>query len=135
MKYRRTRQLTVALENRPGMLTRTAGILAAARINVRALSCLDTLEHSSLRLVLDRPDDARALLQAAGYFVVEADVIELELRDTPGVLEKLAHTLSGVGVNVDYCYGSEGRDYFNFFLKVSDLAKAEAMLVTLSEQA
>lgn len=131
MKPIRTRQLTVALENRPGMLTRTAGILAAAGINVRALSCLDTLEHSSLRLILDKPDEARALLQKAGYFVIETEVLELELHDTPGQLEKLAQALSGSAVNVDYCYGSEGREHFVFFVKVSDTDKGEAVFASL----
>ena len=63
--------------------------------------------------------------QARAY-VVEADVLEVILTDTPGKLAVLSQALADAQINIDYAYGSEDKsqEHIRIILKVSNLAKA-----------
>src|ERR1700740_562561 len=54
-----TKQLAIFLDNRPGTFARVADALAAAKINIYAISTSDTVDHSVVRLVVN--DYRRAL--------------------------------------------------------------------------
>ena len=48
-------EVTARLENKPGRLAKICSALAQEKINIRALSVMDTGERSVLRLVTDQP--------------------------------------------------------------------------------
>ena len=54
------RQISVFMENRAGRLQEITGVLADAKINLRALSLADTSDFGILRLIVDRPDDLQS---------------------------------------------------------------------------
>ena len=49
-----TTQLAVFLANRPGALARVCEALAQAEINIHALATSDTVDHTVVRMVVDR---------------------------------------------------------------------------------
>jgi len=55
-------QFSIFLINRPGVLSRVVQKLAKDKINIVALSMMDSTEHGVLRLVVEDPAKARACL-------------------------------------------------------------------------
>jgi hypothetical protein len=97
-------QLSVFLENKAGRLAEVTKVLAAANINIRALSLADTSEFGILRLIVDDPEKARAVLKANEFTVGLTGVIALEVPHRPGGLDAILQLLGQSGINVEYMY-------------------------------
>ena len=93
MQYSIQRQLSIAIENKPGRLATIAGLMAKRAINIRNLCVVDNIEQGVIRLIPSDPEACRDLLQQANYFVVEADVLVFILKDNPGQLEAVCQAL------------------------------------------
>lgn len=126
MRYTIQRQLSIAIENKPGRLATIAALMAEHGINIRDLCVVDNIEQGVIRLIPSDPQACRALLQQSHYFVIEADVLVLILKDNPGQLETVCRALDAVGVNIEYAYGSEDarEEEARLIVKVSNVAKA-----------
>lgn len=126
MKYAVHRQLSIAIENQPGRLAAISRALAAESINIRDLSVVDNVEQGMIRLVTSDAARCKAVLTRLGLYVVEADVLEMILTDTPGKLAVLSQALADAQINIDYAYGSEDRaqEHIRIIMKVSNLPKA-----------
>jgi hypothetical protein len=98
------KQFAVFLENRPGMLARTCQALAKARINILALSVLDTVDHAIVRMVVDRPTEAEQALSELHAMVQVRDVVFMDVPCGVGVLANLAERLTEAGINIEYAY-------------------------------
>jgi len=83
----KVKQLTVACENRPGMLAHIAKALGDAKVNI--FSCLATTSgtEGSVRVVVDNVNKAKRALDGAGLSYTETDVLQVELPNTPGARE------------------------------------------------
>jgi hypothetical protein len=126
MNFTRQRQLTVAIENQPGRLAAISKALAASGINIKDLSILDNIEQGVIRMVTNDAAACKALLVAHGFHPVEAEVVVIDLADTPGSLAILANALANGGVNIDYAYGSEepAEQKMRLVMKLSPLPRA-----------
>jgi hypothetical protein len=98
------KQLTVFLENSPGRLARLTRSLGDAGVNMRALMVADTAEFGVVRIICDRPDDAKRALEESGFSVSVTDVIAVEVPDRPGGLADVLEILGAEGMNVEYAY-------------------------------
>lgn len=136
MKHVPKRQLTVALENQPGRLAAICQLLAANQINIEALSVIDNIEQGVVRMVTSDSTRCRQLLHEQGMYVIEADIIALELTDQVGKLAIISRELAAAGINIDYLYGSADHagEPARLILKVSDLTRAEKILAVLPDQ-
>ncbi len=105
----RVEQLSIFLENKPGRLAEVAAILAEHDINLRALSLADTLEFGVLRLIIDRPDEARRALSGRGFSAQVTEVLAVEVPDRPGGLSRILTAFAEAGVNVEYMYAFVGQ--------------------------
>jgi hypothetical protein len=97
-------QLAVFLENRPGTLASVCDALAAAKINIIALTISDTVDHAVVRMVLSDPRKALSIFEERGTLVVENEVLVLEHGNKPGVLSAIAKKLASKKINIDYAY-------------------------------
>jgi len=97
-------QLALFLENRPGTLAKVCDSLAAAKINIFALTVSDTVDHSVVRVVVSDPRKALHLLEERGVLAVESEVLLVEGENKPGSLSKIAQRLSKAKVNIEYAY-------------------------------
>ena len=97
-------QLAVFLDNRPGMLARTTQALAKAKINILALSILDTVDHAIVRMVVDKPKEAEQALSQMHAMVQRRDVIFMDVPNEVGALAKIAECLAEAGINLEYAY-------------------------------
>jgi hypothetical protein len=129
------RQLTVAIENQPGRLAAIGRTLASHDINIKDLSINDTVEQGVVRLITSEPARARELLAAAGLYVIEAEVLVVDLRDIPGTLARVSQALADAGINIEYAYGSEdsNEQRLRLILKVSNVPRAAEVLAALGD--
>ena len=135
MNFKLQRQLTVAIENQPGRLAAICQALATSGINIKDLSILDNIEQGVIRMVTNDAVACKALLTAQGFHPVEAEVVVIDLADTPGKLAVLADALAKGGVNIDYAYGSESptEQRMRMVMKVSPLPRACEIIKSLQE--
>ncbi len=98
------KQVSIFLENRAGRLADVTTLLGENGVNIRALSLADTADFGILRLIVNDPDKAVALLKKAGLTVRETDVVAAEVPDRPGGLAGLLRLLGAENINVEYMY-------------------------------
>lgn len=103
-----TKQISVFLENKPGRLANVLSALAKEKVNITALTVMDSHEHSVLRLVVDDAAGATAVLKDLGIPHAEADVLVVELRNQVGALANVCGLLGSEHINIDYAYCSAG---------------------------
>lgn len=107
MKCTLQRQLTISLENRPGVLARVADTLASHKVNIRGLCVQDSVEQGVVRFLAEPWEEALETLQAAGFHPVQAEVVELQTNSVPGALGLITGALGKEGINIEYIYGTE----------------------------
>lgn len=98
------KQVSIFLENRAGRLADVTTLLGDNGVNIRALSLADTADFGILRLIVNDPDKAVALLKKAGLTVRETEVVAAEVPDRPGGLAEILRLLSAEQINVEYMY-------------------------------
>ena len=124
------KQLSVFVENKPGSLMEVTSRLTEAHVNIRAVASFDTPEFGILRLVVDKPAEAKGYLTEKGFVVRVTDVIGVELEDKKGNLNQMLAILAQNGINVRYIYSfviREGRAPVLVF-STDDYEKAASIL-------
>ena len=102
------KQISVFLENRRGRLSDVAKALAEAAVNIRALFLADSSEFGILRLVVDNPEKARAVLSSEGFAANESEVFAVEVEDKPGGFYSVVKSRADGGIDVEYTYAYAG---------------------------
>lgn len=128
-KCEKVEQVTVFLENRPGILADLCAHLSDRRINIRAIAVLDNTDTGAVRLVVDNPELAKQTLSEAGVAYTSVRCLALEIPNNPGGFAGIARTLSLAGINIDYIYASTLPDSVTALgiFRVSDLERALAL--------
>jgi hypothetical protein len=123
-------QFSVFLVNKPGVLAQVTGALAKERVNIVAMTLVDSQEHGVLRLVPEDAKTARQVLAQLNLPMTETEVLRLELSNRPGALADVASLLGQNHININYAYctsGAPGGRTTGIF-KVADPTKAEKVL-------
>jgi hypothetical protein len=130
MKFFVRRQLSVALKNEPGQLATICRLLADQGVNIDAISILDNVEQGVIRILTSDNALTREILIKQGCYVIEADLLEVEMNNQPGVLAEVARRLAVSGINIEYAYGTESSsgNGMRICFKVSDAARAAVLL-------
>ncbi len=123
-------QISVALRNEVGTLCRLCGVLARAKVNIGGLSIDDCTDEGFIRLIVDQPDDAKKILDAAKVPHLAQEVLVLNLENEAGALQRVSAHLAEAGINIHYAYGTTdlaGRGGA-LVLRVSDIERAVQVL-------
>lgn len=107
-------QISIFLENKKGRLYEVCSLLGAHNINIRALSIAESEGFGVLRIVVDKPDEALAILKKNNLTASLTEIIALEVEDKPGGLAKILKIFEDNDLNIEYMYG--------FLEKLSDKA-------------
>lgn len=102
------RQFTVFLDNKPGRLANLCSAIAKEKINIEALTVMDSKEHSVLRLVVDNIAATHELLRKTGTPYNETEVVMIDVKHQPGAIAHICERLAAEHVNIDYMYCSSG---------------------------
>src|SRR5438552_10296640 len=119
-------QFSVFLVNKPGVLAQVTGALAAEKINLVAMTLVDSQEHGVLRMVTANVAAAREVLKKLNLPMTETEVLCVDLPNRPGALADVATLLGQNHININYAYvtsGAPGGRTTGVF-KVADQAKA-----------
>ena len=119
--------------NKPGVLARVLGEFAKAKINITAITMMDSVEHGVMRVVFAKPDQAREVLSRLNMPCNETDVLCVDLDNKAGALAVVSEKLSKGHVNISYAYCTAGArgGKTTGILKVADLKKAMKILKPL----
>src|SRR5215471_13274310 len=125
-----TKQVSVFLENKPGRLAQVLLALAREKINVVALTIMDSHEHSVLRLVTNDIPKTVQVLDGLNTQHTQSEVLVVDLRNQPGALAHVCEQLATEHVNIDYAYCSSGGRNGKVvgIFKVSNVEKALRIL-------
>jgi len=124
------KQFSVFLVNKPGILAQVTQSLADQRVNIKAMTLVDSQEHGVLRLVAEAGAKMGSILRSLNIPVTETDVLCVEMANHPGALADICTRLAQEHVNINYAYlstGSKGGKTVGVF-KVSDVNKAKKIL-------
>jgi hypothetical protein len=123
-------QFSIFLVNKPGVLAQVTQSLAEDKINVIAMTLVDSQEHGVLRIVATDAEKSRKALTKLNLPMTETDVLCLDLPNRPGALADIAGILGSNHVNINYAYctsGAPGGRTSGIF-KVADPTKAIRVL-------
>jgi len=125
-------QFSVFLVNKPGVLAQVTRALADSKVNIVAMTLVDSQEHGVLRFVAEDPAKARDVVRKLNLPTTETEVLGMELSNRPGALADVAGLLGENHVNINYAYctsGAPGGRTTGIF-KVADIKKAQQILKT-----
>ena len=123
-------QFSIFLVNKPGVLAQVMLAMAKAKVNVLALTMVDSSEHGVLRLVCQDAARARQALARACDNLTETDVLTLEITNEPGAFADAAQRLADAHININYAYCTSGAPggHTTAIFKVADMNKALKVL-------
>ena len=123
-------QVSVFLENKSGRLAEVTEVMARAGINIRALSLADATDFGILRMIVNDPGEATAVLKNNGFTVGKTEVIAVEVPDRPGGMAQILTAIKGRGIDVEYMYAFVQRSRENAIIifRFDDLDKAIRVL-------
>ncbi len=97
-------QLSLFLENKPGVLREPCEALAAAGIDLLTMSLADTTQFGILRFIVRDPIRAKQVLEDAGMVVRMTEVVPVEVENRPGGLARALAAIEAAGLGVEYMY-------------------------------
>lgn len=123
-------QLSIFIENKPGRLAEITEVLAAANIDIRAISVADTSDFGILRVIVDQPEKAVTTLKEHGMTVSLTNVIAVGIDDKPGAFAKAVRILADAGLDMEYMYAFISRDQGKAFviIRTNNAQKASEIL-------
>ena len=126
LKCERVEQITVFLENRPGILADLCAHLSERGVDIKAISTIDNRDTGTVRLVVEQPGSAKEVLSEAGVAHSSTDCLAIEMPNNPGGFARIARGLSRAGININYIYASglPGSGSALGIFGVSDLERA-----------
>ena len=128
-------QFSVFMVNKPGMLAKVLAEFARAKINIIAMTMMDSSEHGVMRVVAQPMQRVKDVLNALSMPHSETDVLCVTLANHPGAFAEVVQKLAGNNVNISYAYvtaGAKGGKTTGV-LKVADVKKTMKLLMDGSE--
>ena len=125
------KQISVFLENKPGVLNSMTEVLAKNNIDMRALSLAETNDFGIVRIIVDDVYSATTVLKEEGFVHSVTPVLGVAIPDEPGGLNKVVAVLMQEQINIEYMYaflGGKNVDHAYMIFRVQDLKAAATAL-------
>ena len=103
------KQISVLLGNVPGTLSRLTNILDREDITAKALLAASAAETSTVRMVVNDPERAAAILESFKFNYEITPVLAAEVPLHPGGMNAILNPLSKAEINVLYLYTTINR--------------------------
>jgi hypothetical protein len=123
-------QFSIFMVNKPGVLARVLGEFAQAKINIAAITMMDSVEHGVMRVIFAAPEKAKKVLVKLNMPYNETTVLCITLDNKSGALAAVAEKLGKSHINISYAYCTAGAKggRTTGVLKVADVKKAMKIL-------
>ena len=107
-KARKVKEISLTMPNKVGLLSEITTAITGAKVNITAI-CAYAMENSAYFMVTtDSNAKAKKALAPLGVAIEERDVVEVELLNKPGELEKVAKRIADAGIDIEYMYATAG---------------------------
>ena len=118
-------QFSIFMVNKPGVLAQVLGEFAKAKINIVAMTMVDTVESGVMRVIFTAPEKARKVLSKLNMPYNETQVLSINLANQSGALAGIAEKLAKRHINISYAYCTAGAKggRTTGVLKVADVKK------------
>ena len=123
-------QFSIFMVNKPGVLAQVLGEFAQSKINIVAMTMMDSVEHGVMRVVFTAHKRAKDVLAKLNMPHNETDVLCVNLTNKSGALAAVAEKLAKNHINISYAYCTAGAKggRTTGVLKVADVKKAMRVL-------
>jgi hypothetical protein len=129
------KQFSIFMVNKPGILAQILAEFARAKVNINALTVMDSVEHGVLRVVCESADTMRDILSHLNMQFNETEVLCITLPNRPGAFAAVTEKLAKAHINIAYAYCTAGAKggKTTAILKVADVKKAMKILKDLAD--
>ncbi|HIJ67448.1 MAG TPA: ACT domain-containing protein [Planctomycetes bacterium] len=130
-------QFSVFMVNKPGVLAQVLNEIARAKVNLIAITMMDSVEHGVMRLVGRSPERIRNVLKGLNMPFSETEVLCVTLSNRAGALADITQKLAQAHINISYAYctaGAKGGKTTGV-LKVADVKKTMKILSSHADRA
>jgi len=119
-------QFSIFMVNKPGVLAQLLNVLADEKINIVAITMMDSVEHGVMRMVGEGGDKVREILKKMNMQFSETQVLCVNLPNHAGAFADVTNKLSKAHINISYAYCTAGAKggRTTGILKVADVKKA-----------
>ncbi len=105
----KTKQFTIAVQNRPGAVAEVARTLGNAKVNILALLATAQGTSGTVQLIVEDVRRAKKALDDAKLTYQETEAEEYELPNKPGALAQHLDKLAAKGVNLNSIYATASK--------------------------
>jgi hypothetical protein len=107
-KAKKAKQLSFEITDKAGLLSEITGAITDGKINLTAVCAYAMGEKAYFMLNADSAAKAKKALSKMGITSQEDDVVEVEMPNKPGELNKVANKIADAGINIEYMYATAG---------------------------
>lgn len=127
-----TQQFSIFMINKPGVMAKVLGEFAQEKINIIAMTVMDSAEQAVMRVVFGSPEKARQILDRLNLPYSESNVLSMTLNNESGALATVAEKLGKNHINIIYAYCTAGArgGKTTGVIKVANIEKAMKILET-----
>ena len=129
------KQFSVFMVNKPGVLAQVLSDFARSKINIVAITMMDSIEHGVMRIVTAAPEQTKTILTKLNMQYNETDVLCVTLSNSSGALAEIAEKLAKNHINISYAYCTAGAKggRTTGVIKTADVKKAIKVLQVKSD--
>jgi hypothetical protein len=121
-KARKAKEISFTMPNRVGLLSEVTTAIAGAKVNITAICAYGMGNTAYFMLTANNNAKAKKVLATLGVIIEERDIVEVEVPDKPGELQKIAKKIAEAGVDIEYMYAtaSSGKKETCIFMTVDN---------------
>ena len=105
---RRAREISFSMANKVGLLSEVTTAIAKVKVNITAICAYGMENTAYFMLTTNGNAKAKKALTPLGMAIEEKDVVEVEMPNKPGELQKVAKKIADAGIDIAYVYATAG---------------------------
>ncbi len=108
-KARKGKEISFTMPNKVGLLSEVTTAIARAKVNISSICAYEMEDSGYFMLTADSNAKAKKALASLGVEIEENDVVEVEMTNRPGELQKVAKKIADADIDVEYMYATAGK--------------------------
>jgi hypothetical protein len=119
-KARKVKEISFSMANKVGLLAEVTTALAKAKVNINSLCAYGMEGNAFFMLTASSNAKAKKALAPFGVAIEEKDVVQVEMANKPGELQKAAQRIADAGIDIEYVYATTGGSKATCVLRSAD---------------
>lgn len=117
-------QISIFIENKPGTLHETLGIIKQENLQIVASSISDTAEYGIYRVITQDPQAAYEALKKHSLTMIMSEVLAISLVNVVGTAADTISLFTQEGLNIEYLYSFMWHQNGILIMRTNDQNKA-----------